>query len=116
VDGVKRRFGNQISRVVWEEKNGKIDAGLSVLHRCDDRRCINPDHLFLGTLDDNMADMVKKNRQAKGESNGQVKLERARVREIRMMAGSNRALAKKYGVSSALISLIKNGKRWGWLE
>ena len=50
-------------RVSWETVNGKIENSLCVLHKCDIPRCINPDHLFLGSRSDNMKDAVKKKRQ-----------------------------------------------------
>src|SRR6185369_11378251 len=53
-------------RVSWVIHNGPIPDGLFVLHRCDRPECVRPDHLFLGTGDDNMADMVSKGRQAAG--------------------------------------------------
>lgn len=52
-------------RFVWELLRGPIPQGLQVLHRCDNRLCCNPDHLFLGTNLDNVADKVAKNRQAR---------------------------------------------------
>src|ERR1700741_3016734 len=63
-------------RLSWVSKNGPIPNGLFVLHKCDNRKCINVDHLFLGTLQDNYDDMRNKNRgnPAKGEDNGQAKL------------------------------------------
>jgi len=51
-----------LSRVLWEEKHGPIPDGLWVLHKCDNGRCINVDHFFLGTRQDNMLDMHRKNR------------------------------------------------------
>src|SRR5581483_2912402 len=57
-------------RVAWELRNGVIPDGMHVLHHCDNRRCVNPAHLFLGTHNDNMADMCAKGRQAKGDRNG----------------------------------------------
>jgi len=49
-------------RLAWIVRHGAIPRGLCVCHRCDDRRCCNPDHMFLGTHDANMADMKAKNR------------------------------------------------------
>ncbi len=57
-------------RISWELFRGDIPNDLFVLHKCDVRLCVNPDHLFLGTQSDNVADMVKKGRQARGDSHG----------------------------------------------
>jgi hypothetical protein len=52
-------------RLVWEMVHGAVPDGMQVLHRCDNPRCCNPEHLFLGTNADNVADKVAKNRQAR---------------------------------------------------
>lgn len=56
------RFQAYAHRLAWEEAYGSIPAGMSVLHTCDVRNCVNPEHLFLGTYKDNAQDMVKKGR------------------------------------------------------
>lgn len=92
--------------------NGPIPPGHHVLHHCDNPACVRPDHLFLGSRAENMGDMVRKGRQAKGERNGQAKLTAEQVGEIRSSDLPQFRLADIYGVSNQQISLIKSGKRW----
>lgn len=102
-------------RYSWELAKGEIPKGLFVLHKCDTPACVNPDHLFLGTQRTNVADMVQKNRQQKGESNGMAALTTAQVRGIKSMlsAGATKAsIARQYEVSPSLVSMINSGKRW----
>lgn len=101
-------------RLAWEEAHGEIPAGMHVLHRCDTPACCRPDHLFLGTHSTNMADMKQKLRQAFGERNGRRKLSVIEVQAIRAESehSSQRALAKKFGVSQWNIRLILHGETW----
>jgi hypothetical protein len=57
-------------RIAWTLENGPIPDGLSILHRCDNKLCVRPDHLWVGTHDDNMADMAEKGRAASGDRHG----------------------------------------------
>ncbi len=101
-------------------KLAKGDPGkLYVCHTCDNRKCCNPNHLWLGTRADNMDDMVEKGRAAhlRGVKNGQCVLTRVQVTEIKATLknyhwGMCGALAKKYGVKLSTISMIKTGKTW----
>ncbi|MFU7131557.1 HNH endonuclease [Pseudomonas aeruginosa] len=106
-------------RASYEINCGPIDNGLHVLHRCDNPRCVRPDHLFLGTHLENMQDMVRKGRGKqlgggrRGESNGNCRISDDQVREIkrRLAAGEPQAqLARAFNVSKTLIYLIKIGK------
>jgi len=72
-------------RVAYEYAYGPITIGKQVCHKCDNRKCVNPSHLFLGTITENMADKVKKNRQAKGSKIGSSVLTEEIVLEIRKM-------------------------------
>ena len=102
-------------RASFEIHRGPIPAGLWVLHRCDNRACVNPAHLFLGTQADNMADAAAKGRTALGERNGVSKLSPDDVRKIRIFARVlyQRVIAKKYGVSQTTVSKIVRRVRWG---
>ena len=106
-------------RVSWELASGPIPKGMCVLHHCDNPGCVNPAHLFLGTMADNMRDMVDKGRSARGEGKWSVKLTEQDVHEIRQMLSrgiSQMVIAEKYGVTQRTISMIKTGETWGWLK
>jgi hypothetical protein len=94
---------------------GPIPDGLLVCHRCDNPSCVNPDHLFLGTVADNASDMVSKGRQAIGGKINTAKLSPEQVHEIRNSSLSNRQASKVYGVSPSQIGNIKRNESWGWL-
>jgi DNA-binding XRE family transcriptional regulator len=109
----------RLNRVIYELHKGEIPPGKFVCHKCDNPACINPNHLFLGTPQENMDDKVTKNRQSrsKGSLHGLAKLDEEKVLEIkRLLAETNltqKEIAKKYGVCHQTISYIKNGKLWG---
>jgi hypothetical protein len=110
VDG-RRRGAHRLS---WEMANGPIPYGMLVCHRCDNPSCVNPDHLFLGTYAENMADMIAKGRDRKrplvGAENPILTDEQVRDVHRRVLAGEDtRALASEFGVSRGHIYNIKYG-------
>lgn len=111
------------SRIAWELRYGEIPAGMFVLHRCDNRCCINPDHLFLGTQQDNIADMKRKGRAKSGGARGkqlpQTKISEDDARSIRAMYASGckqKELAHKFGVTQSAVSMIVTGRNWKYVE
>ncbi len=85
-----------------------------ICHRCDNPKCVNPDHLFEGTQTDNMHDCSVKGRfgDRRGEANACRKLNDDAVREIRAASISYIQLARKYGVSKSAIFMAKSGETW----
>ena len=106
-------------RAAYEIYIGQVPEKKFVLHSCDMPCCVNPNHLFLGTHQENMNDMLRKGRsalnKARGEKHCRAKLTAAAVLEIRLSKETTRALAKKYGVHHAQIHNARTHKSWAWL-
>lgn len=92
-------------RVSYIIKNGEIREGASVCHKCDNPKCINPDHLFLGSHKENMEDMRRKGRKWS-------KLTFEDVAKIRSSDKSSSALAKEYSVSDRTIRYARDATHW----
>jgi hypothetical protein len=105
-------------RIAYELTIGPIPEGMHVLHRCDNPSCVNPAHLFLGTLADNAKDMYAKGRGADrdGEKGPSAKLTWEIVTEIRRRyaadATTYRQLGAEFGVVSSQIGHIIRGEQW----
>lgn len=102
-------------RAAWQVHRGDIPDGAYVCHTCDNPLCVNPDHLFLGTHADNMADMRRKKRHARGETSPRAKLTEADVSEMRSLGASgwtNPDLSKRFGVSRSTVSSILARRYW----
>lgn len=102
-------------RVSWEIHNGTIPDGLNVLHRCDNPPCVNPAHLFLGTISDNAQDALQKGRIQTGSLSKNAKLSEVAVAAILMDRASGstiRSIALKFGVTRRTITTIFQGKTY----
>lgn len=107
-------------RFAYELAYGAIPDDMLVCHHCDNRRCVRPDHLFVGTHKDNMQDCLRKGRYAgvalKGEDQTNAKLTWVAVREMRdrYRGGgvSQPELARQYGVSQAAVNSVLLNKTW----
>lgn len=106
------------SRLAWVLSRGPIPDGMFVCHTCDNKACVEPLHLFLGTSADNTRDHVAKGRShlngRSGEGNSQARLTSAQVAEVRNLVASGlstRQIASRYSVSHQQISRIATGKR-----
>lgn len=112
LDGSRRTV--TASRASYETFVGKIPPGMVVCHKCDNPRCVNPDHLFVGTWKDNFDDMVRKGRrkQARGSRIASSKLTEADVRRIRQSGKTPQELADRYGVNVATVRKILSGASW----
>ena len=115
-------------RIAWELAHGSIPDGLWVLHHCDNRKCVRPDPLFLGTHNDNMADARRKHRMSEGDAhytrrnpmlNGKRRFAPEAIREMRAAyaAGeSQMSLARRYGWDQANIRRAVLRISYAWVD
>lgn len=109
----KRYYAHRFS---WQLHNGKpLTNKMFVCHSCDNKKCCNPHHLWVGSNQDNIGDMVQKNRNAHGEKSGHAILQETDIAEIRHLAAKGiryKELADHFGVSEGSISDVVGGRTW----
>lgn len=107
-------------RVSYQIHFGDIPEGKSVLHRCDNPKCVNPDHLFIGTKKDNAQDMKSKGRHLYGERNGSAILSSKDVLSIKKLLSekvlSQSRIGELFGISQIEVSRIHRGIRWAHIN
>lgn len=104
-------------RLIWNLTYGTIPLALHVLHHCDNPRCLNPEHLFLGTHSDNMADKTLKGRQAnmRGNRNPSAILNQNDIPKIRQHHSAGETyitIAKRFGVCPSTVGQIIRREKW----
>lgn len=110
-----KRNGRQrpIYRHIYNLYKGELKKGMVIRHTCDDRKCINPQHLIIGTHQDNVRDRGKRGRSALGVNNGRSKLTEKQVKIIYKDSKTTRTeLARRYGVDRQVIRKIQDRIIW----
>lgn len=129
--GTFKMDGKSVSvhRFSFQMSAGAIPSGLQVCHHCDNRTCVNPAHLFLGSAKENRADAIQKNRiptgaghwtskkpdmVARGAAAGSSKLKDPDIQKIRLLskAKSLTDIAEQFGVTASTIGKVVNGRTW----
>lgn len=115
----KQRRQEYAHRISYQIHYGEIPVGKYVCHTCDNPKCVNPGHLFIGTSADNHEDMKSKGRHLFGERNSVAKVTEKDVLEIKEMLNMNipqTRIAKAYGISQIEVSRINTGQRWSHVK
>lgn len=92
---------------------------LNVLHKCDNPPCVRPSHLRLGTMTDNVADMISKGRLRVGSARSTAKLDErlaVQIRELRVLGISRKSLAKRFGVCESTIRALDEARTWAHVQ
>ncbi len=111
----RRSKAKSAHRISWELHCGAIPDGLCVLHRCDNRKCVNPSHLFLGTHKDNTQDAVAKGRMSRGDAVNTSRLTERQVRVIRARCADGASyskLARRFGVTHQAVRSVALRLSW----
>ena len=99
-------------RTSWIIHNGRIPKGNYVLHKCDVRHCVNPDHLFLGTQKENLLDMARKGRSTSRFSETEVRA----MKEMRLAGMTLKTIGEAFGVRRQTIHEIVKGHTWSHIR
>ena len=103
-------------RWIYTQVHGELKPGEVVRHTCDQKLCINPDHLVVGTQQDNVDDMWRRGRGKSGTQHSNSPLSEDDVRTIRSLYAAGgifqKELAARYGISQSAVSLLVNGKHY----
>lgn len=118
ISGLRGKESPIASRYVYKYIKGVDPEDKQVCHTCDNPKCVNPDHLFLGTIIDNFQDMKNKGRSARGERNNKAKLTEHEVKKIKKLKGKlkRKEIADLFDVSTSTINRVLRGDSWKHIE
>jgi hypothetical protein len=114
-DGSRRYLMQRAHRIAWELTNGPLIKSQHLCHTCDNRKCVNPSHLFVGDAKLNMQDCISKGRRGdrKGQANPKAKLTPDQILDIRSSGLPLSAIARAHGISKSTAHSVRSGATWG---